>query len=96
MIANIRPKQTKINLLSNNIKVVCAFGRNNAPLCQSDGTWTDIPRCIEHDPGNKEQEMNICPGIPGYCSNDWTGGLCEFDCLTGADIRCVKSCCYNI
>ena len=22
---------------------------------QEDGTWTDIPRCIEHDPGVEEQ-----------------------------------------
>ena len=24
--------------------VVCAFGRNNVPECQDDGTWTDVPR----------------------------------------------------
>ena len=23
---------------------------------QADGTWTDIPRCIEHDPGVDEQK----------------------------------------
>merc|ERR1712123_222997 len=34
--------------------VVCARGRNNVPQCQEDGTWTDIPRCIEHDPGVEE------------------------------------------
>merc|ERR1712168_1388790 len=44
--------------------VVCDFGRNNVPLCQEDGTWTDIPRCIEHDPGVEEQVPGLCPGIP--------------------------------
>lgn len=67
--------------------VVCAFGRNNVPLCQDDGTWTDIPRCIEHEPGQEQQVPGLCPGIPGYCSLDNPGGLCEFDCLTGPDIR---------
>ncbi|XP_040573270.1 uncharacterized protein [Lepeophtheirus salmonis] len=66
--------------------VVCAFGRNNVPECQPDGTWTDVPRCIEHEPGIPEQIPGICPGIPGYCSLDYPGALCEFDCLTGPDI----------
>ena len=83
---------------------------------QKDGTWTDIPRCIEHEPGIEEQERRlftpllfareseqsnrsrslqvpgICPGIPGYCSLEYAGGLCEFDCLIGPDIRstCTK------
>lgn len=56
---------------------------------QPDGTWSDIPRCIEHEPGLQEQRTNGCPGIPGYCSNDNPGGVCEFDCLTGPDIRSV-------
>ncbi len=67
--------------------VVCAFGRPNVPECQPDGTWTDVPRCIEHDPGAPTQKPGTCPGIPGYCSNDVQGGLCEFDCITGPDIR---------
>merc|ERR1711892_993573 len=53
--------------------VVCARGRNNVPQCQEDGTWTDIPRCIEHDPGVEEQVTGVCPGIPGYCSLDCPG-----------------------
>lgn len=67
--------------------VVCAFGRPNVPECQPDGTWTDIPRCIEHEPGKDEQIPGFCPGIPGYCSDDRSGGVCEFDCLIGPDIR---------
>ena len=67
--------------------VVCAFGRPNVPECQPDGTWTDVPRCIEHEPGKAEQIPGFCPGIPGYCSDDRSGGVCEFDCLIGPDIR---------
>jgi len=67
--------------------VVCAFGRPNVPECQPDGTWTDVPRCIEHEPGKEEQIPGVCPGIPGYCSLDLPGGVCEFDCLFGPDIR---------
>ena len=54
---------------------------------QADGTWTDIPRCIEHEPGKETQIPGFCPGIPGYCSDDRSGGVCEFDCLIGPDIR---------
>ena len=73
------------------IIVVCAFGRNNVPECQPDGTWSDIPRCIEHDPGFEEQKTKLCPGIPGYCSDSPIGQLCEFDCLIGPDIRFVPT-----
>lgn len=66
---------------------VCAFGRPNVPVCESNGQWTDQPRCIEHEPGVEYQISGTCLGIPGYCSLDVTGGLCEFDCLTGPDIR---------
>lgn len=66
--------------------VVCSFGRNNVPLCQDDGTWTDIPRCIEHEPGVDEQIPGICPGISGYCSQGFLNQRCSFDCTTGADI----------
>ena len=68
---------------------MCAFGRNNVPECQPDGTWSDEPRCIEHEPGLEEQQTKLCPGIPGYCSDSRIGTLCEFDCLIGADIRFV-------
>ncbi len=54
---------------------------------QADGTWTDLPRCIEHEPGIPEQVPGICPGIPGYCSLEYSGGLCEFQCASGPDIR---------
>ena len=54
---------------------------------QADGTWTDVPRCIEHEPGKETQIPGFCPGIPGYCSDDRSGGVCEFDCLIGPDIR---------
>jgi len=67
--------------------VVCSRGRNNVPQCQEDGTWTDIPRCIEHEPGEEEQVTGVCPGIPGYCSLDWPGALCEFACPVGPAIR---------
>ena len=45
--------------------VVCARGRNNVPVCQEDGTWTDQPRCSEHSPGNVNQVTDFCPGVPG-------------------------------
>lgn len=67
--------------------VVCARGRNNVPECQDDGTWTDVPRCIEHEPGKEEQVPGVCPGIPGYCSLDLPGGLCTFECPVGPPIR---------
>merc|ERR1711878_140387 len=66
--------------------VVCSFGRNNVPLCQDDGTWTDIPRCIEHEPGVDEQIPGMCPGIPGYCAQGFLNHRCKFDCRTGPDI----------
>merc|ERR1711970_449636 len=66
--------------------VVCDFGRNNVPLCQDDGTWTDIPRCVEHDPGVEEQIPGLCPGIPGYCAIGFLNQRCSFDCVSGADI----------
>merc|ERR1712130_162766 len=67
--------------------VVCARGRNNVPQCQEDGTWTDVPRCIEHEPGIEEQVTGVCPGVPGYCSLDLPGAVCEFACPIGAPIR---------
>jgi len=67
--------------------VVCGRGRNNVPQCQDDGSWTDIPRCIEHEPGIDEQVTGVCPGVPGYCSLDLPGALCEFECPIGAQIR---------
>jgi len=69
--------------------VVCDFGRNNVPLCQDDGTWTDIPRCIEHDPGVEEQIPGTCPSIPGYCAQGFLNTRCKFDCVTGADIDSI-------
>jgi len=71
--------------------VVCSFGRNNVPLCQDDGTWTDIPRCIEHEPGVQEQIPGTCPGISGYCSQGFLNNRCKFDCRTGADIDSLCS-----
>merc|ERR1712123_218226 len=69
--------------------VVCARGRNNVPLCQEDGTWTDIPRCIEHDPGVEEQIPGLCPGIPGYCSTGFINTRCRFDCVRGPDVDSI-------
>merc|ERR1711962_288318 len=71
--------------------VVCSFGRNNVPLCQEDGSWTDIPRCIEHEPGVEEQIPGLCPGISGYCSQGFLNQRCNFDCKTGADINSICS-----
>jgi len=71
--------------------VVCDFGRNNVPLCQEDGTWTDIPRCIEHDPGVDEQIPGTCPSIPGYCAQGFLNTRCRFDCTTGPDIDSLCS-----
>merc|ERR1712038_374181 len=71
--------------------VVCDFGRNNVPLCQDDGTWTDIPRCIEHDPGVDEQIPGTCPAIPGYCAQGFLNTRCTFDCTTGKDINSLCS-----
>jgi len=65
---------------------VCDVGRNNVPLCQADGTWTDIPRCIEHEPGVEDQIPGLCPAIPGYCAQGFINHRCVFDCYTGADI----------
>ena len=58
----------------------------SSPFSQSDGTWTDIPRCIEHDPGVDEQIPGLCPGIPGYCSDGFIGHRCNFKCPVGPDI----------
>jgi len=69
--------------------VVCDVGRNNVPLCQADGTWTDIPRCIEHEPGVEDQIPGLCPAIPGYCAQGFINHRCVFDCRTGADIDSV-------
>merc|ERR1712072_433476 len=69
--------------------VVCDFGRNNVPLCQDDGTWTDIPRCVEHDPGVEEQIPGVCPSIPGYCAQGFLNTRCKFDCVTGSDIDSI-------
>merc|ERR1719347_588282 len=69
--------------------VVCSRGRNNVPLCQEDGTWTDIPRCIEHDPGVEEQVPGLCPGIPGYCAVGYINTQCKFDCYTGPDVDSI-------
>ncbi|XP_040574097.1 uncharacterized protein [Lepeophtheirus salmonis] len=71
--------------------VVCSRGRNNVPLCQEDGTWTDIPRCIEHEPGVDEQIPGICPGISGYCSEAFLGQRCQFKCSYGGDIDSICS-----
>jgi len=73
----------------NECNVVCDFGRNNVPLCQEDGTWTDIPRCIEHEPGVDEQIPGTCPSVPGYCSQGFLNTQCKFDCLTGPDIDSI-------
>jgi len=71
--------------------VVCAKGRNNVPLCQEDGTWTDVPRCIEHEPGKDEQIPGFCPGISGYCSEGYLGQKCAFPCSRGPAIDSVCS-----
>jgi len=69
--------------------VVCEAGRNNVPLCQADGTWTDIPRCIEHDPGVEHQVPGLCPSIPGYCAQNFLNSVCQFNCTIGQDIYSV-------
>merc|ERR1712223_2084895 len=70
-------------------QVVCEAGRNNVPLCQEDGTWTDIPRCVEHEPGVEEQIPGLCPGVSGYCATGFLHSTCRFDCTTGPDINSV-------
>jgi len=72
-------------------QVVCEAGRNNVPLCQDDGTWTDIPRCVEHEPGVEEQIPGLCPGVSGYCATGFLNGRCRFDCPTGRDIDSICS-----
>jgi len=69
--------------------VVCAKGRNNVPLCQEDGTWTDIPRCVEHEPGVEIQIPGLCPGIAGYCSEGYKDERCTFTCDVGPNIDSV-------
>ena len=70
---------------------------------QEDGSWTDQPRCTEHVAGTSGQVTPFCPGVPGsgwsmfavttcltcpgYCSLDYPGGLCTFQCSRGAHIR---------
>ncbi len=58
-------------------------------MIQSDGTWTDVPRCIEHDPGEEEQIPGVCPGIAGYCSEGYLGQSCSFPCKRGPPIESV-------
>merc|ERR1712117_191055 len=40
-----------------------------------------------HEPGIEEQVTGVCPGIPGYCSLDLPGAVCEFACPIGDPIR---------
>ena len=60
-------------------------------IFQEDGTWTDIPRCIEHDPGVDEQIPGTCPSIPGYCAQGFLNQRCKFDCVNGPDIDSLCS-----
>lgn len=77
------------NFPGNFCNVVCDRGRANVPLCQEDGTWTDIPRCIEHEPGVEEQIPGLCPGIPGYCATGFLHRQCKFDCSYGPDVDSI-------
>ena len=53
---------------------------------QDDGTWTDIPRCVEHEPGVEEQIPGLCPGISGYCATGFLNGRCRCQKVpTGTD-----------
>merc|ERR1712232_74227 len=70
--------------------VVCAYGRPNVPKCQPDGTWTDIPRCMEHEPGDEQQIPDLCP-FSGYCSDASQGVKCVFECSSGPDINSTCS-----
>ena len=54
---------------------------------QEDGTWTDVPRCYEHEPGQDEQVPGLCPGIAGYCSEGYLGKMCAFPCPRGPPIE---------
>ena len=38
-----------------------------------------------------EKVTDFCPGVPGYCSLDYPGGLCTFECLTVIFALSVKS-----
>ena len=58
-------------------------------MFKDDGTWTDIPRCIEHEPGKEEQIPGLCPGITGYCSDGFLYQKCNFLCDTGKRIDSV-------
>jgi len=80
------------SFVGNTCVVVCAKGRPNVPLCQDDGTWTDIPRCVEHEPGKDEQIPGLCPGIGGYCSDGFLHHRCNFRCETGKliDSKCTQ------
>ena len=60
-----------------------------SPIAQEDGTWTDVPRCIEHEPGKDEQIPGYCPGIAGYCSEGYLGQQCSFPCKRGPKIDSV-------
>ena len=61
-------------------------------VTQDDGTWTDIPRCIEHEPGKEEQIPGLCPGITGYCSEGFLHQRCNFRCDSGKliDSKCTQ------
>jgi hypothetical protein len=59
---------------------------------QNDGTWTDIPRCVEHEPGKDEQIPGLCPAITGYCSDAFLHQRCNYLCSTGKriDSKCTQ------
>ena len=71
----------------NRLKITLFLCKLTVFCFKADGTWTDEPRCIEHEPGKEEQIPGLCPGIPGYCSLDTPGGLCTFECPIGPQIR---------
>ena len=56
---------------------------------QEDGTWTDFPRCVEHEPGREVQISGFCPGVSGYCSDSRIGQRCTFPCAVGPDVDSV-------
>ena len=49
-----------------------------------------------HWPSNHFKVTDFCPGVPGYCSLDYPGGLCTFECLTVISVSLISVRCTVI
>ena len=63
---------------------------------QPGGRWFTIKNLKKGEKINTiflfyEKVTDFCPGVPGYCSLDYPGGLCTFECLTVIFALSIKS-----